>query len=319
MIRKERIFIYNKNVLKSYFKLLRPEISLMDITLPLSASLLSLYYSTYNIIALFDISYLLISIVGGFFAITSSYIFNDCVDIDVDTINLPNRPIPSGMISKLSATIYGLILIGISILISYLFNFQTLILLLLSFSIIITYSSYIKRKSPFSFLLVGISYGLVPIGIFTSINPVNIYISKSSIELSNIPLFIIIFGVMICITDFGFSLLGVCRDIEGDSKRKIPTFPVTYGINNSSKVIYGSWIVGFILSFLLGIESKMGMIYYFVTLLSGSMILINCYYFIQYPESNSGGKLFLLCSLYRSIIFLGMILNIICITNIYFN
>ena len=43
-------------------------------------------------------------------AITSSYVYNDCCDIDVDSVALPNRPLPSAMLSKREAQLWSLFL-----------------------------------------------------------------------------------------------------------------------------------------------------------------------------------------------------------------
>ena len=283
----------------------------MDLTLPSSSLILSLYYSAYNYISINSLLYLLLLIIGSFFAITSSYIFNDCIDIDVDTINLPERPLPSGLITKIEALFYGLILISISFIIAFYFSIQTFIILLISFLIIIYYSYYVKRINPFSFLLVGISYGFVPIGIWTSINPLNIYLLRSNIDIFFIPIPCIIFFLMVCITDFSFSLSGVCRDIIGDKNRKIQTFPVVYNILITSKIILLFWIIGFILLTLLYFYSKLDIIYLIIIILSNIWLFIKCLHFIKKATPLNGKKLFLNGSLYRSIIFISMIINIL--------
>lgn len=297
--------------IKHYLKLLRPEISIMDITLPLSSVILALNYSIYNYISFHTLLYLLLLVIGSFFAITSSYVFNDCLDIDVDIINLPDRPLPSGIINKKRAIIYGFILITIAFIISYYFNIQTFFILLISFSIITCYSYYIKRVSPLSFLLVGLSYGLVPVGIWTSINPFNFYFLENTIDLFYAPIPCIIFFIMICITDFSFSLSGVCRDIIGDKNRNILTFPVIYGISITSKIIFLFWLIGTIFLVLLHLYSKFNIFNLIIIICSSIWILNKCYMFIKDATPKNGNKLFLRGSLYRSIIFISIIINIL--------
>ena len=52
----------------------------------------------------------LIASFGAYCAITSSYVYNDCCDIDVDSIALPNRPLPSAMLGKGEAQLWSLFL-----------------------------------------------------------------------------------------------------------------------------------------------------------------------------------------------------------------
>jgi 4-hydroxybenzoate polyprenyltransferase len=73
---------------------------------------------------------------------------------------------------------------------------------------------------------VGISYGLVPIGIWLAFDPAGIF--KQPDYGSILPLPAIFLGLMMCFTDWGFTLSGVARDVEGDRARGAPTFPVTF-------------------------------------------------------------------------------------------
>lgn len=303
--------IYFIKNIKSYLKLLRPEISIMDLTLPLSSLFLSYYFLVYNYVNIKSCLYLLIPVIGGFFAITSSYIFNDCIDIEVDAINLPNRPLPSGTISIKYAIIYGSILFFLSFLISVFFNVQTTTILIISFISIMFYSCYIKKISPFSFLLVGFSYGLVPIGCWLSINPFNIYYLENFIDIFSVNRICFIFGIMICITDFGFSLAGVCRDLLGDHKKNIATFPVTYGIPLTSKIISCFWIIGLVLSLSICSLSKFDLFCNCLIFFSGLWMIINCLLFTKSPTPKNGSRLFIIGSIYRAIIFMVMIIDII--------
>ncbi|HWQ44603.1 MAG TPA: UbiA family prenyltransferase, partial [Methanosarcina barkeri] len=78
--------------LSPYLRLMRPELYYMDLTLPASSAILASYLATGGLPEYLPF---LIALIGGFAAITSSYVFNDCCDIDIDTINLPGRPLPS--------------------------------------------------------------------------------------------------------------------------------------------------------------------------------------------------------------------------------
>ena len=97
--------------LSPYLRLLRPELYYMDLTLPASSAILASYLATGG---LPEFLTFLSAVIGGFAAITSSYVFNDCCDIDIDTINLPDRPLPSSRVSKNSALAYALFLLGVA-------------------------------------------------------------------------------------------------------------------------------------------------------------------------------------------------------------
>ena len=308
-------------IVKAYIRMLRPEISFMDITLPASAAMLSYFFVT-SLTG--DPSFpplipFLLATIGGYFAITSSYIFNDCFDVDIDEINLPDRPLPAGIVSRRSAIIYASVLALISALISLWLSIESFVVLVIAVSVITLYSWYFKRNTPFSFLPVGVAYGLVPVGIWLAFVPAGIlvpapegippeYLTSSGFFM---PLPAIFFGLMICMTDWGFTLAGVCRDVVGDRLRGAPTLPVTYGIPKTSVFIMIIWIIGIILSTAIGISAKLGPIYFAAALLSGLWMLRKCYSFIKNPEPALGGKLFVNGSNYRGIMFSAMIIDII--------
>jgi len=63
----------------AYIKLLRPEIAAMDLALPAASALLATYLLTGGLPPLFPF---VLAVIGGYCAITSTYVFNDCCDID---------------------------------------------------------------------------------------------------------------------------------------------------------------------------------------------------------------------------------------------
>lgn len=278
----------------------------MDITLPAAAAILAVYFATG---ALPEFLPFVLATIGGFFAITSAYTFNDVIDIDIDSINLPDRPLPSQEITKRSAFIYALLLGVISAACAVYLNIESFVVLIIATAVITLYTVVLKRKTPFSFVSVGIAYGLVPIGIWLAMDPAGILTPAVSPYL--LPLPGILFGLMICMTDWGFTLAGVCRDVEGDRAKGAPTLPVTYGIPLTSKFILVIWILGVLLSLAIGYTAGLGPVYFLAALVSGIWMLRRCVRFIKNPEPVLGGKLFVEGSNYRGIMFSAMIIDVV--------
>jgi len=278
----------------------------MDITLPAAAAILAAYFATG---ALPELLPFVLATIGGFCAITSAYTFNDVVDIDIDTINLPDRPLPSHDISKRSAFFYALLLGLISTACAVYLNLEAFVILIIATSVITLYTVVLKRKTPFSFISVGIAYGLVPVGIWLAIDPAGFLMPAASPYL--LPLSGLLFGLMICMTDWGFTLAGVCRDVEGDRAKGAPTLPVTYGIPLTSKFILAIWVVGVLLSLAIGYAAGLGPVYFLIALVSGIWMLWRCVRFIKAPEPELGGKLFVEGSNYRGVMFSAMIIDVL--------
>lgn len=296
-----------------YIKLLRPEIAAMDIALPASTALLASYLLTENLPPLFPF---ILAVIGGYCAITSTYVFNDCCDIDIDKINLPDRPLASGEIVRQRGLGYAFLLFVIAAAVALYLNPESLVILLIATIAISIYSVIAKRSTSLSFLPVGFSYGLVPIGIWLAFDPAGVlnlgavhsYAYDDHVLL---PLSAIFFGAMICVTDWGFTLSGVARDVEGDRLRGAPTFPVTFGVPATSRFVMACWTAGVTFSLAIGYTAGLGLIYFTGAILGGCWMLLQAIDFVRNPMPERGGRLFLQASRYRAVMFASMIADVV--------
>ena len=297
---------YIKKNIRPYIEMLRPEIADMDLALPAASALLATYLVTGGLPLLFPF---ILAVIGGYFAITSSYVFNDCCDIDIDEINLPKRPLPSSRMQKRSALKYAGVLAIISAIIAFYLNPESIVVLVLAVTTITVYSAFAKRMTFLSFVPVGIAYGLVPIGIWLAFDPAGFL--KADPNGTILPLPAIFLGLMMCVTDWGFTLSGVARDVEGDRARGAPTTPVTFGVPATSKFVFACWVAGVAASFAIGITAELGIIYFAGILIGGAWILFQSLDFVKNPLPERGGQLFLQGSRYRGIIFGSLIVDVL--------
>ena len=305
--------------LKPYIKLLRPEIAAMDLALPASSALLASYLLTGALPPLFPF---VLAVIGGYCAIASTYVFNDCCDIDIDQINLPDRPLVASDVTKNQALVYALLLFLIAAAVALYLNPESLVVLVVATLAISIYSATAKRATFLSFLPVGFAYGLVPIGVWLAFDPAGVlhigavhsYASDPAGVL--LPLPAILFGAMICITDWGFTLSGVARDVEGDRLRGAPTFPVTFGVPATSKFVMVCWTCGVALSLAIGYTAHLGLIYFAGAVFGGCWMLLQAADFVRNPVPGRGGRLFLQASSYRAVIFVSMIANIVVLSTV---
>ena len=301
-----------------YIEMLRPEIADMDLALPAASALLASYLLAGAFPPLIPF---IIAVIGGYAAITSSYVFNDCCDIDIDEINLPNRPLPSSNISKNQALFYSLFLAIIASATALYLNPESFVILLIAVTTISVYSVVAKRMTFLSFVPVGIAYGLVPIGIWLAFDPAGILLTVQDSVMADLmagvpdsgilPIPAIFLGIMMCVTDWGFTLSGVARDVEGDRAKGAPTFPVTFGIPTTSKFVTLCWIAGVIASLVIGWTAHLGPIFFAGAIFAGAWMLIQSFDFIKNPLPERGGKLFLQGSRYRGVMFGSLIVDVV--------
>lgn len=289
-----------------YVELLRPEISDMDLALPAASALLAAYLATGSFPALIPF---IIAVIGGYAAITSSYVYNDCCDMDIDRINLPNRPLVSNRLRRGQALRYAFFLFLVAGAAALYLNPESFVVLLMAVATISIYSAVAKRATSLSFVPVGIAYGLVPIGIWLAFDPAGILRQPDYGAI--LPLPAIFLGLMMCFTDWGFTLSGVARDVEGDRARGAPTFPVIFGVPATSKFVTLMWVVGVIASIAIGFTAELGPVFFAGALLAGGWMLTQSLDFISNPTPSRGGRLFLQGSRYRGVMFGSLILDVI--------
>ena len=102
----------NYKKIKGLIELLRPE-------LPFAAGISVIIGEIITLGKLPSLSELFLGFMWGFFLSGSAMILNDFFDIEVDKINAPNRPLPSGLISSNTALVFTIIISLLGLIISF--------------------------------------------------------------------------------------------------------------------------------------------------------------------------------------------------------
>ncbi|MEM2459202.1 MAG: UbiA family prenyltransferase, partial [Candidatus Bathyarchaeia archaeon] len=91
---------------------------------------------------------------------SAGFAINDYFDRQSDAVIKPNRPIPKGEISPETAVTTAIILFALSLILGYIINPASFIVITLDAALLVLYSAYIKRKSGFAAnTLVGLLTG----------------------------------------------------------------------------------------------------------------------------------------------------------------
>jgi 4-hydroxybenzoate polyprenyltransferase len=289
--------------LGAYWQLLRPPLAPMDIALPGATALLAAYATTGGLPPALPF---VIATLGAYFAITSSYVYNDCCDADVDAVGMPGRPLPSSQVTRSSALAYSGLLFALAAAVALYLNPESLVALIAATLIMAVYSKAVKRTTPFSWAFVGLAYGVVPMGVWLAMAPAGWLKAGPGLHEGAVVL-----GAMICITDWGFTNCDASRDVEGDRREGIPTFPVTFGIPKTAKLVAAAWIVGVALSLALGIVTDLGPIYFAAALVAGVWMIRQTIDFIRNPTAKRGEGIFYQGANYRAVLFAALIIDVL--------
>ena len=295
--------LMNLSRFKPHIQLLRPPLAPMDLALPAASALLASYAVSGGLPNLLSF---ILATAGAYCAITSSYVYNDCCDIEVDRIAMPNRPLPSMQLSKHEAMAWSLFLFLVAAAVALYLNPESLANLLAATIIIAIYSSWAKSNTPFSWIFVGIAFGLVPFGVWLAMEPVGFLKAGMGIYPASV-----ILALMICITDWGFTNCDASRDVECDKAEDIPTMPATYGIPVTSKMVAIFWILGVALSIALGLSAGLGIIYMTAAVLAGGWLLLQNLDFVRHPTAKRGDRLFYQSASYRAVLFAAIIVDVL--------
>ncbi len=216
---------------------------------------------------------------------------NDYYDSEIDRINRPNRPIPSGLIKRSTALYYSVILFIIGSLLSvFIFSIDVLIVLIIAMFFLITYSRFFKPSPLWGNVVVSLILGMA--FIFGSVIFKDIYK-----------------GIPPALLAFGFTLIRELikdmQDIEGDRSVGANTFPIKYGLVTSKHLVTIMILVlmtGAFSPFFLSIYGK----YYLVTLvLTVEIPLLFVIFSIQRDHSSKNCSR--LSSILKGDIFFGLL------------
>lgn len=159
-------------------------------------------------------SVLLACLTGAFITAAANAI-NDVYDLEIDRINRPDRPLPSGVISPQEAFAFSIFFFLCGIMSSAFINRETLIIAILFSVLLYLYSSTLKRQvlignftvslaTAFAFIYGGAAVGHIDNALFPAI-----------------------FAFLM---HFGREIIKDMEDVKGDAKDGAQTLPIRYGI-----------------------------------------------------------------------------------------
>ena len=191
----------------------------------------------------------------------SGNIINDIHDIEIDKINKPLRPLPSGKITIKEANGLYILLVVISIILSYLVSEVALIIVLISILLLFFYSKYLKQIPLLGNLTVAFLTGLVFI--------------FGGVVVEN-PSAAIVPAVFAFLINLIREIVKDMEDVEGDTKAGVITFPVKFGFQISKYVILLTSIILILFTLYPFIIQLYKIEYFVVVMVFANSILVYC-------------------------------------------
>ncbi|MBS7609781.1 geranylgeranylglycerol-phosphate geranylgeranyltransferase [Candidatus Bathyarchaeota archaeon] len=173
--------------------------------------------------------------ITGFLLTASSMVINDYYDREIDAINEPSRPIPSGLIKPKEAFSYALLITVLGFLASLFTSLLCLFIAAMAWVISVTYTTIGKRTGFLGNLLVSACVS-VP------------FLYGSVAALDKVHENILIFVLMVFLSNTGREVNKGIVDVEGDRIRNIRTLAVCYGERRAAMVASVLYISSVLLS-----------------------------------------------------------------------
>ena len=242
-----------------------------------------------------------VAIIAGCAGCNSLTNYNDR-DIDAVMNRTRRRPLPSGRISPSNGLRFGLVLIAISMLLSFSLNLLSALWMALGIlDNVGVYSLYLKRRSSLNILLGGFSGGLPVMFGWSAATPGPI----GSFAL----LPVLMAGLVFLWIPIHIWFLAVHSKADYQ-KAGVPMLPVVIGTVPAIRLIVVASMIFFPFSIGVYLLGNFGLIYGLVAVIGGLANLIGSVWVLYKPTETNAWKMFKVSSPYLFVLFTAMIVDV---------
>jgi len=160
---------------------------------------------------------------------------NDYYDYDIDKINEPKRPIPSGAVSLRASLVVTGVLTAVGFIFAYLVSLYCLIFAIAAWAIMVAYSTVGKRSG-------------LPGNFLVSACVAAPFLYGSLVAVNTIALNVFLFASMAFLSNTGREISKGIVDIEGDKSYNIRTLAVAFGGKRAALIAAAFFVLAVCLS-----------------------------------------------------------------------
>ena len=249
-----------------YIEILRPNNALMAL---IAVILMAIIGKTYSI-------EIILGAISVFIATGAGNTINDYYDYEIDMINKPDRPIPSGKIRREHALYYSIFLFVIATILGFIISPENGMTVIVCSILMIVYAYSLKQKC-----LVG----NVCVALLTGLTFVYGGFITKNVQLSCILAF---FAFLMTLSR---EIIKDAEDIEGDKKENANTFPIKYGVKNAVRLAVLLNIITCILSPVLYITGIFSFTYLAIVLVADAIFIYSAIIVLKNPSKENLNKI----------------------------
>jgi len=275
---------------KGYFLLMRPPaIAIMGFA--------TFVGQTIALKSIPELQVILFPVLSSALVTASSFAVNDYFDFNIDRINKPEKPIPSGAVSKGSALVFGVALFFAGFTASLATNLAATLLLLATYTLTVLYNTYGKKTGLLGNVIVSFSVSMAFVyGSLTAINslePMVFFVSFLSFFIN-----------------LGREIVQGIQDMEGDRSEGVRSVALVYGPRYAAALGSASIAVPLTTAPLMLLYTSVTTTLLFsLIILSEVGFVISCYLLLRKPTKEAASKFIKQVNLWTVIILAAFLLN----------
>jgi geranylgeranylglycerol-phosphate geranylgeranyltransferase len=205
----------------------------------------------------------------GFSLVAGSMATNDILDAEIDRINSPSRPIPSGRVSKTGAAALAVITLAVGLSLAFALSAVNFLIAILAVSLMLYYNTSGKKTG-------------LPGNAAVSANLAIPFIFGGAV--GGVSSILYVFALIAFLAGMGREVIKGMADIVGDSKRGVRTLAVSRGLRIASRVGAVFFVVAVLLSAIPVMLKMVSWLYVPIVLACDLGFLFSTYCIIKDPS-----------------------------------
>jgi len=197
----------------------------------------------------------------AFFIAGSANILNDYFDFEVDKKNAPNRPLPSGIVTKPEVLLFSSVVALLGLSISLTISIQAFLFCVFLWVLSFLYNRKLKETG-------------LPGNISVAICVASTFILGGLLAGDPWNKYVLLISLIAFFVDLGEEIAGDAMDAEGDRLRQTKSIAIKYGRDVALKIAAVSFVVVVLISLVPVFFTSISYVYILLLLLADFLILV---------------------------------------------
>ena len=236
-----------------YLSLVRPLNGAMAAIATWTGAIVAGFPIGYTNMLTFPLSPVLLAMISVFLISSGGMAINDYFDAEIDKLNKPKRPIPSGKIKKKSAMAFSIILFVSGIAAAYFINTNALGVAAFAAVLLIAYAAKLKKVIMAGHVSVSLLVGLT-------------FIYGGIAAGNYIPA--LMMALLAVLSNTAREIYKSIEDVMGDKKHNVTSLPIKLGVLKAKMIANAFVIASVIFSFAPFILGTFGQLYLFFVVIA---------------------------------------------------